>query len=371
MTKKLSETLTRAVMVRAKLIPQEPYKSIHSPWKCICAKCKRVVTPTYTQVRTRGSGCKYCAKRYVDPKEAVALMLSKGLKPEEKYKSSMSPWKSKCLTCGKTVSPTYSNVRIGHGGCRHCAHQITVFKRTKTKSQVFAYLRGKSYAPVKGAVFVSAEKPVKCKHLPCGQIVQARYFTLQQGRGCCKYCGVREGAKKWALALSEIQPILNKKKIILLEVKLLGMREKHLFQCRRCNLVWKARLASVTGDSGCPNCALYGLKPNLKSYIYVIENKKLDSIKLGIANSDKPRDRVDKHIARGWEIYRIRTFASGAKARNVEANCLKYFRIVKEIPPHLSKTQMPQGGWTETFDARLIKPSTIWAKVEELSRVTR
>lgn len=369
MSKKLSEAVTRAVMVKAHLIPQEPYRSIHAPWKCICTKCKRVVTPTYTQVRTRGRGCKYCAKIYVDPKEAVAFMLSKGLKPKERYKGAMSPWKSKCLTCGKVVTPTYSNVRTGHSGCRHCAHKITVFKRTKTKSQVFAYLRSQGYAPVKGAAFVSSEVTIKCKHLPCGRIVQARYFTVQQGRGCCNHCGTREGAKKWARTLDEVQPILNKKKITLLEKKLLGMRQKHLLQCKKCNLIWKARLASVTSDIGCPNCALYGLKPNLKSYIYLIQNKELGSIKLGIANSNKPRDRVDKHIARGWEIYKLKTFVSGTKARSVETECLKYFRVVKGIPPHLSKSKMPQGGWTETFDARIVKPSTIWAKVEQLGRV--
>lgn len=371
MSKKLSESVTRTVMKNARLIPQEPYKSIHSPWKCICAKCKRVVTPTYTQVRTRGSGCKYCAKTYVDPKEAAAFMLSKGLKPKEKYKGALSPWKSECLTCGKVVTPTYSNVRTGHSGCRHCAHKITVLKRRKTKSQVFAYLRSKGYAPVKGAVFVSSKVSIKCEHIPCGRIVQARYFSVQQGRGCCNHCGTREGAKKWARTLDEVQPILNKKKIALLEEKLLGMRQKHLLQCKKCNLIWKARLASVTSDIGCPNCASYGLKPNLTSYIYVIENKELASIKLGIANSNKPRDRVDKHIARGWEIYNLKTFTSGTKARRVETECLKYFRKVKGIPPHLAKSQMPQGGWTETFDARIVKASSIWAKVEALSRVKK
>jgi hypothetical protein len=32
---------------------------------------------------------------------------------------------------------------------------------------------------------------------------------------------------------------------------------------------------------------------------------------------------------------------------------------------------MPQGGWTETVDSKKIRGSTIWAKVEELSKVKR
>jgi hypothetical protein len=201
--------------------------------------------------------------------------------------------------------------------------------------------------------------------------VKARYFSVQQGRGCCNYCGTRAGAKKWSKNIEEVQPVLKSKGITLLEKEVKGMREKHRLKCHKCNLIWSARLSSVTGEIGCPNCALYGLKPNLVSYIYLVEHKKFRSIKLGIANANKSRDRVDKHIEKGWEIYKIKNFPSGVEARRVETECLKYFRKVKNLKPHLSKLELPQGGWTETFDANDIKPSTIWAKVEELSKVKR
>jgi hypothetical protein len=37
----------------------------------------------------------------------------------------------------------------------------------------------------------------------------------------------------------------------------------------------------------------------------------------------------------------------------------------------ISAQQMPQGGWTETVDASEIDPPTIWAKVEQLSKIKK
>ena len=360
-----------SLMKKANLKPLTSYAGSKSPWRCICKKCKREVTPSYTQVLSRGTGCKFCGKRAVDPQEAFDLMVKSGVRPREKYKGADTPWKSQCLSCGKTVTPTFSNVRTGHDGCRFCAQKVTAFKKTKTKTEIFRYLKSQGYVPIRGAVFVDSKSPIECRHLPCGRIVKTRYFSIQQGRGCCNYCGTQEGAKKWAKKIGDVNPILKKKGITLLEKDLKGMREKHRVQCKKCNLIWSARLSSITSDIGCPNCALYGMKPQLVSYIYLIKHRQFGSIKLGIANSNKSRDRVDKHMEKGWEIYKIKTYSSGVEARRVETECLKYFRKVKNLEPHLSKLDLPQGGWTETFDANDIKPSTIWAKVEELSKVKR
>jgi len=43
-------------------------------------------------------------------------------------------------------------------------------------------------------------------------------------------------------------------------------------------------------------------------------------------------------------------------------------REIKSLGIYLSKTEMPQGGETETVDASEIDLPTIWAKVEELSK---
>ena len=53
----------------------------------------------------------------------------------------------------------------------------------------------------------------------------------------------------------------------------------------------------------------------------------------------------------------------------MEQDIIKWFRVEIGLPIYLSDNQMPQGGWTETVDASEIDLPTIWAKVEELSKV--
>ena len=48
------------------------------------------------------------------------MMRSAGLEPLVDYPGAMDPWLSRCEGCGKESSPTYSNVRTGHG-CKFCA----------------------------------------------------------------------------------------------------------------------------------------------------------------------------------------------------------------------------------------------------------
>jgi len=48
---------------------------------------------------------------------------------------------------------------------------------------------------------------------------------------------------------------------------------------------------------------------------------------------------------------------------------LKWLRDEKKLPAFLSEFELPQGGYTETIDASEIDLATIWAKVEELSKV--
>ena len=45
-----------------------------------------------------------------DPQVAEKVMFKAGLKPLELYKGSGIKWKCKCLKCKKIVTPRYSNI---------------------------------------------------------------------------------------------------------------------------------------------------------------------------------------------------------------------------------------------------------------------
>lgn len=55
----------------------------------------------------------------------------------------------------------------------------------------------------------------------------------------------------------------------------------------------------------------------------------------------------------------------------IEQDVLLWLRVDLKLPSYVSKEQMPQGGFSETVDASEIDLTTIWAKVEQLSKVKR
>lgn len=54
-----------ATMRAARLEPLEPFDDAESPWRCRCLTCSRVVTPRLSGIGA-GGGCKYCATKGLD-----------------------------------------------------------------------------------------------------------------------------------------------------------------------------------------------------------------------------------------------------------------------------------------------------------------
>jgi hypothetical protein len=65
------------------------------------------------------------------------------------------------------------------------------------------------------------------------------------------------------------------------------------------------------------------------------------------------------------------SFKTVKQASDIETAVLKWLRMDIGLPIALTGKQMPKGGHTETVDASEIDLPTIWAKVEELSKVKR
>ena len=70
-------------------------------------------------------------------------------------------------------------------------------------------------------------------------------------------------------------------------------------------------------------------------------------------------------------MFKTKDFKSGSAAIEAEQKVLAWLFKEKKLSQHLSKAEMPQGGHTETVEASRIELVTIWAKVEELSKVKR
>ena len=110
-----------ALMRKNNLEPLVPYPGSRVAWKCRCLICGKTVSPQHGAIASGQGACKYCARKVVDPIDAVTVMLKNRLEPLEPYSKSDGPWKCRCLKCGKTVTPAYVAVNGGQGGCKYCA----------------------------------------------------------------------------------------------------------------------------------------------------------------------------------------------------------------------------------------------------------
>ena len=108
--------------------PQVSYPGVDKPWPCICVTCSRHVTPTLSWVRQGGRACPYCSGSKVDPEEAAAFMLAKGLRVTVPYPGTDKPWPGIHVGtpskrgCNQPQQPSYHAVKTGgQGVCFDCA----------------------------------------------------------------------------------------------------------------------------------------------------------------------------------------------------------------------------------------------------------
>jgi hypothetical protein len=358
-----SENVTDAVdavalMKKAGFKTLAPFPGGQKPWKSQCLTCKKIFSPNFTSVKM-GHGCKYCAQRAVDPKDAVAAMKKRGLRTLEPFPGAVKPWLVQCLTCKREFDGVFHSLSTNNG-CKFCSGKAIV------ESELLERLKELKLKPLEK--YQSAKIPWKCKCLVCGHTVQPTWSRIKSGRGHCAYCSQRRVDIPEALKFMksiDLKPL----------VEFPGNNTPWLCRCLTCRAEVTPRWSDVRrGQRGCSNCADYGLNYQKPGYIYLITHKELNSHKIGIANSYKSRkfdDRMYQHEKRGWTLYKKISYRTVKEASDIETKILKWLRMEIGLPFNLSSKQMPQGGHTETVDGSEIELVTIWAKVQELSKVKR
>jgi recombinational DNA repair protein (RecF pathway) len=181
MPARLSPELAKKLMIDADLTPLEEYVNSTTPWRCTCNKCGHEVKPTLAVIRRGGGGCVYCAGIAVDPEEAKALFISNDLIPLVPYPGAGMPWQSTHTKCGREVTPTYSNVRSGHTGCKYCVGNIV------DESKARALFLSRGLLPLEP--YKNALSPWLSIHQECGKEVSPKFNSVQQGSSGCIYCG--------------------------------------------------------------------------------------------------------------------------------------------------------------------------------------
>jgi hypothetical protein len=98
-----------------------------------------------------------------------------------------------------------------------------------------------------------------------------------------------------------------------------------------------------------------------------VTHLELEAHKIGITNINAKEKRLEKHSKQGWIIYDKWLFENGNNAFEVEQELLLWIREDLSLPVYLGKAQMPQGGFTETVDAKEIELSEIVNRVRTLA----
>ena len=85
--------------------------------------------------------------------------------------------------------------------------------------------------------------------------------------------------------------------------------------------------------------------------LYIIYHEGFDAIKIGIGDITGRRYR--QHKTKGWKLVSYWYFKNRGEARRVESIVVNTLR--ERHGSFLNKEDMPQSGYTETFNARKIK----------------
>ncbi|MYW01126.1 GIY-YIG nuclease family protein [Streptomyces sp. SID3343] len=133
-------------------------------------------------------------------------------------------------------------------------------------------------------------------------------------------------------------------------------------RCTTCGSEVSPTLMKIRTGGGCRFCAGHGFDLTAPARVYVMQHHQHNAVKVGIGGTAGRNERVNHYRRSGWVLARDWHFATGIEAHAVEQAVLQHLREAGH-DPYLNRGTMPNG-WTETFDADLVAPTTLAAIVE-------
>jgi hypothetical protein len=359
------------IMLSAGLEPQEDFKSIQARWKCKCIACEQISFRTLHNVKVTGKGCPYCsfAKTRVSQEKMIAMARDLGYEPLEPYGTQTQLWRLKCLKCGTETSRYPASLgfrkrssKSGKSGCLSCVtkEKVSESNQSETATKLMEGAGFKVLEP-----YVSAKHPWRVQCKKCLMEMTKQFTHVKSESKGCKYCSGNY------LNLEQINLIMLNAQLEPLE-PYVNAQKPWKCKCLKCGRVVKPRFGGISaGVGGCKFCGPHGLDFNKPAFIYLITSQELGAHKIGVSGKDIQTDRLKAHRKFGWDLYKRLEVGTGEIAFLIEQDLLQWLRTDLNLPVYVLREQMPQGGYSETFDATEIDLPTVWAKVGELSKVKR
>jgi recombinational DNA repair protein (RecF pathway) len=343
------------IMIQANLRPLEDFPGGKEPWSCECLLCGKNVSPKYTDIQSGYGGCKYCGGNYVEPASAIKVMELNGLIPQTSYKNASEKWHCKCAQCGRDVFPRYASVMSNGSGCAYCA-------RIKVDPIEAQHLM-ESVGVIPLIPYPGARIGWHSKCKKCNLDVFPIYSNVKhQNANPCVYCAGKQVDKDSAFAImvsANLSPLESYQRA----------DKPWRCTCNKCGRLVKPTYTSIRiGQGGCKFCAEKGLDYTAPTFLYLMKHMNHRSLKIGIGNNKTRLNRISEHEKNGWELLERMDFLTGEQAYQVEQEVLAWIRLTCGLKPFLSPKEMPQRGWTETFSDSGITTEEVWKKVHSVTQ---
>lgn len=327
--------------------PLEPYPGSHYPWRCRCTGCGKEGTPRLHDVG-KTKCCRTCSGRErVTSDKAEKAMLAAGWRPLVPFPGPGARWACTCMRCGFESSPSYTVTNSGKSRCRICSQRaVGRLRLQKNEPAAVKIMRDARLVPLE--LYPGSGKAWLCRCLRCGSMVRPRHSDVLSGHGGCGICRrANQGATRKAGAAGAAEARVRVAGYTPL-APYPGMHATWscLCRCGRETEVWVSALGG--GSRGCRWCTDFGFKLSVPAVAYLLVNKQLAAIKVGVTASDSSRLRVFKR--HGWQAVHIEDFDTGFEALAAEKTMLDWWRTDLGLPAYLSPEDMPIGGSRETAE---------------------
>jgi hypothetical protein len=284
------------------------------------------------------------------PEEAEIFMVKNGWKPIDPYPGTNFPWKSIHVPCGLEGAPRMCHIQAGRVACKTCGRKRTADARRHTDESTISIMQNAGWEPI--VPYTGNKIPWNSRCKSCGREGWPTFNNVMTHGSSCGFCSGNKVDPDVAWAVMRAASLEPQA-----EYPGAGVPWKSI--CIKCQSYTFPRFADVQYGVRCSTCSESGMNFSQPSHLYVMQNQSLQSIKVGISNNDSNRNRIGNHQKNGWELLSKYEFQTGKEASDLENMVLKWLRKTKNLKAHLSPEFMPQGGYSETFDATEISQNEI------------
>lgn len=190
----------------------------------------------------------------VDPDAAWEVMVRAGVIPQEPYPGN-GPWRCVCVSCGAEVFPRYYTVNKGIGACSECAKKIKAVKSAQRGMKATnARLAKWGYEPVAPVINARTSSKVRC--LACGKTSIRLIGGINKPCPCSRESKKAEPSESLQAKFPQIAEGWDlEKNAIKPDAVYPGSRKKYWFVCAVGHSYEQAVQSQVRFKGGCPICS--------------------------------------------------------------------------------------------------------------------